>query len=34
VERVHRSRLSATERARFGDEASETVTAVETFFEL
>jgi hypothetical protein len=34
AERVQRSRLSATERARFGDEASETVTAIETFFGL
>jgi hypothetical protein len=34
VDRVQRSRLSATERARFGDEGSETVTAVETFFGI
>jgi hypothetical protein len=34
ADRVQRSRLSATERARFRDEATETVTAIETFFGL
>jgi hypothetical protein len=34
AERVQRSRLSATERSRFGDETTETVTAIETFFGL
>jgi len=34
AERIQRSRLSATERSRFGDETTETVTAIETFFGL